>query len=144
MLVSFCALFLPIFAFLICPSYPSVQTYQTSTLVFLVFPFVCINTYMNDKQAEQLRDKWLTDNGITKKQFNTVEMWQLLALKTTNYLMKNKIELLTNEEQNKLITFFWAMKDKKKRQKITKRMTYEIMNISTKIKRKEYKEKKSR
>jgi hypothetical protein len=99
---------------------------------------------MNDKQAEQLRDKWLTDNGITKKQFNTVEMWQLLALKTTNYLMKNKIELLTNEEQNKLITFFWAMKDKKKRQKITKRMTYEIMNISTKIKRKEYKEKKSR
>lgn len=99
---------------------------------------------MNDKQAEKLRDKWLTDNGITKKQFNTVEMWQLLALKTTNYLMKNKIELLTNEEQNKLITFFWAMKDKKKRQKITKRMTYEIMNISTKIKRKEYKEKKSR
>ena len=58
--------------------------------------------------------------------------------------MKNKIELLTNEEQNKLVTFFWAMKDKKKRQKITKRMTYEIMNISTKIKRKEYKEKKSR
>ena len=99
---------------------------------------------MNNYKAEQLGNNWLRNNGINEKQFNQAEIWQLQALKTVNYLMKHKIELLTDLEQNKLINFYWAMQNKKKREKITKRMTYEVMNIGAKLRRKDFKANKSR
>ena len=97
---------------------------------------------MNNDKAEKLGNAWLKNNGITQKQFNQAEIWQLQALKTTNYLMKHKTDLLTETEQDKLLTFYWAMSNNKQRQNITKKMTYEVMNIGAKIRRKEFKAKK--
>ncbi len=99
---------------------------------------------MNDYKAEQLGDNWLRDNGITQKQFKQAELWQLQAQKTAHNLLKNKTDLLTEREQNTLIDFYWAMQDKGKRKNITKRMTYEVMNIGAKIRRKGFKANKSR
>ncbi len=99
---------------------------------------------MNDYKAEQLGDNWLRDNGITQKQFKQAELWQLQAQKTAHNLLKNKTDLLTEREQNTLIDFYWAMQDKGKRKNITKRMTYEVMNIGAKIRRKGFRANKSR
>ncbi len=96
------------------------------------------------KNTDNKTTAWLKNNGITEKQFTQAEIWKLQALKATHYLMKHKIELLTEEEQNKLIGFYWAMNDKNKRKSITKRMTYEVMNIGAKVRRKGFVANKSR
>jgi hypothetical protein len=99
---------------------------------------------MNDFKAEQLGNTWLRSNGITQKQFNQAEIWQLQAQKTAHNLLKNKADLLTDEQIQKLMTFCHQMGNSKKRTNVTKRMTYEVMNIGTKIKRNGFKAKTSR
>ncbi len=99
---------------------------------------------MNNYKAEQLGNKWLRTNGISEKQFNQAEIWQLQAQKTAHNLLKNKADLLTDEQIQKLMSFCQLMLNSKQRQGITKRMTYEVMNIGTKIRRQGFKTKKSR
>ena len=99
---------------------------------------------MNDYKAEQLGNTWLRSNGITQKQFNQAEIWQLQAQKTAHNLLKNKVDLLTDEQVQKLMTFCQLMLNSKQRTNVTKRMTYEVMNIGAKIKRKGFKENTSR
>ena len=99
---------------------------------------------MKEYKAEQLGNNWLRSNGITQKQFNQAEIWQLQAQKTAHNLLKNKVNLLTDEQVQKLMTFCQLMLNSKKRTNVTKRMTYEVMNIGAKIKRKGFKENTSR
>jgi len=87
---------------------------------------------------------WLKNNGITEKQFNQADIWQLQAQKTAHNLLKNKAHLLTDEQIHKLMTFSQLMLNSKQRQSITKRMTYEVMNIGAKIRRKGFMANKSR
>ncbi len=99
---------------------------------------------MRDKQAETISNEWLTSNGITQKQFNTAEIWQLQAQKTAHNLLKNKADLLTEEQIQKLMSFCQLMFNSKQRTNITKRMTYEVMNIGAKVRRKGFMANKSR
>ena len=99
---------------------------------------------MNEYKAQQLGDAWLKRNGITQKQFIQAEIWQLQAQKTATNLLKNKTHLLTDTQIQTLMAFSMAMLNSKHRQNITKRMTYEVMNISTKINRQQFKANKSR
>ncbi len=99
---------------------------------------------MQKNKTEQLTNTWLKNNGITEKQFNQAEIWQLQAQKTAHNLLKNKADLLTDEQIHKLMTFCQLMFNSKQRQNITKRMTYEVMNLGAKIRRKEFKANKSR
>jgi hypothetical protein len=99
---------------------------------------------MNDRQAEQLGNTWLKNNGITVKQFNQAEIWQLQAQKKAHYLLKHKAEQLTDAQIQTLMTFCQRMLNSKQRQGITKRMTYEVLNLSKAIKRQEFKANKGR
>ena len=99
---------------------------------------------MKDKQAEAISNEWLTNNGITQKQFNTAEIWLLQAQKTAHNLLKNKTELLTDKQIQQLMSFCQLMLNSKQRTNITKRMTYEVMNIGVKVRRKRFKANKSR
>ncbi len=99
---------------------------------------------MNDYKAEQLGDNWLRNNGITQKQFKQAELWQLQAQKTAHNLLKNKADLLTDRQLQTLMAFAQLMLNSKQRTNITKRMTYEVMNIGAKIRRKGFRANKSR
>ncbi len=99
---------------------------------------------MNNYKAEQLGNKWLRTNGISEKQFNHAEIWQLQAQKTAHNLLKNKADLLTDEQIQKLMSFCQLMLNSKYRTNITKRMTYEVMNIGAKVRRKGFVANKSR
>ena len=99
---------------------------------------------MNNYKAEQLGNKWLKNNGITEKQFTQAEIWQLQAQKTAHKLLKDKADLLTDKQIQQLMTFCQLMLNSKQRQGITKRMTYEVMNIGAKIRRKGFMANKSR
>jgi len=87
---------------------------------------------------------WLKSNGITEKQFTQAEIWQLQAQKTAHNLLKKKADLLTDTQIQKLMSFCQLMLNSKQRKNITKRMTYEVMNIGTKIRRQGFKADKSR
>lgn len=99
---------------------------------------------MNNYKAEQLGNTWLRNNGITEKQFNQAEIWQLQAQKTAHNLLKNKADLLTDKQIQQLMSFCQLMLNSKQRKGITKRMTYEVMNIGAKIRRKGFMANKSR
>ena len=99
---------------------------------------------MNNRHADNLGNRWLRNNGITEKQFTQAEIWQLQAQKTAHNLLKNKADLLTDGQIQKLMTFCQLMFNSKQRQNITKRMTYEVMNLGAKIRRQEFKVNKSR
>lgn len=99
---------------------------------------------MHNNKTKKLTNTWLKNNGITKKQFDQAEIWQLQAQKTAHNLLKNKADLLTDEQIHKLMAFCQLMFNSKQRQGITKRMTYEVMNIGAKIRRKGFKADKSR
>ena len=99
---------------------------------------------MNDRQAEQLGNTWLKNNGITLKQFNQADIWQLQAQKTAHDLLKHKAHLLKDAQLVTLMAFCQRMLVSTQRQKITKRMTYEVLNISKQVKRQQFKANKRR
>jgi len=96
------------------------------------------------KNTDNKTTAWLKNNGITEKQFTQADIWQLQAQKTAHNLLKNKADLLTDEQIQKLMTFCQLMLNSKQRQGVTKRMTYEVMNIGAKIRRKGFIANKSR
>ena len=84
---------------------------------------------------EQIANNWLIDNGITQTLFNKVQVFQLQAYKTAKNILKHNVELLKNGEYEQLISYCKAILNSRQRNSITKRNTYEILNISTRINR---------
>jgi len=84
---------------------------------------------------EQLANNWLIDNGITQTLFNKVQVFQLQAYKQATNILKHNVELLTDKEKDLLINYCAAMLNSRQRNSITKRNTYHILNISTRINR---------
>ena len=84
---------------------------------------------------EQLTNDWLKANGITQTLFNKVQVFQLQAYKQATNILKHNFELLTDKEKDLLINYCAAMLNSRQRNSITKRNTYQILNISTRINR---------
>ena len=84
---------------------------------------------------EQLTNDWLKANGITQALFNKVQVFQLQAYKQATNILKHNFELLTDKEKDLLINYCAAMLNSRQRNSITKRNTYQILNISTRINR---------
>jgi len=84
---------------------------------------------------EQLTNDWLKANGITQTLFNKVQVFQLQAYKAATNILKHNVELLTDKEKDLLINYCAAMLNSRQRNSITKRNTYHILNISTRINR---------
>ena len=84
---------------------------------------------------EQIANNWLNDNGITQTLFNKVQVFQLQTYKTAKNILKHNVELLKNGEYEQLTNYCKAILNSRQRNSITKRNTYEILNISTRINR---------
>ena len=84
---------------------------------------------------EQIANNWLIDNDITQTLFNKVQVFQLQAYKAATSIIKNNVELLKNGEYEQLTSYCKAILNSKQRNSITKRNTYAILNISTRINR---------
>jgi len=84
---------------------------------------------------EEIANNWLIDNGITQTLFNKVQVFQLQAYKAATNILKHNFELLTDKEKDLLINYCAAMLNSRQRNSITKRNTYQILNISTRINR---------
>jgi len=89
---------------------------------------------------EQLTNDWLKANGITQTLFNKVQVFQLQAYKTATNVLKHNVELLTDKEKILLMNYCTAMLNSKQRNSITKRNTYQILNISKRINRQLFKQ----
>jgi hypothetical protein len=88
---------------------------------------------------EQKTEEWLLANGISAAQFEKTDIWLLQAQKTAFYLLKHKIELLSEAQKDLLMDFYYCANHSQKRSSITKRQTYEVMNLGKKLKRAEFK-----
>ncbi len=84
---------------------------------------------------EQLANDWLKENGITNRLFMEVQVFQLQAYKTATNILKHNVELLKNNEYELLTSYCKKMLNSKQRNNITKRNTYQILNIGTRINR---------
>lgn len=84
---------------------------------------------------EQIANNWLIDNDITQTLFNKVQVFQLQAYKAATSILKHNVKLLKNTEYEQLTSYCKAILNSKQRNSITKRNTYEILNISTRINR---------
>ena len=91
-------------------------------------------------KEEQTANNWLIDNGITQTLFNKVQVFQLQAYKTAKNILKHNVELLKNGEYEQLTNYCKAILNSRQRNSITKRNTYEILNIGTRINRQLFKQ----
>ena len=84
---------------------------------------------------EQTANNWLKENGITNRLFNEAQVFQLQAYKTAKNILKHNVELLKNGEYEQLTNYCKAILNSRQRNSLTKRNTYEILNIGTRINR---------
>jgi hypothetical protein len=84
---------------------------------------------------EQIANNWLIDNDITQTLFNKVQVFQLQAYKAATNILKHNVKLLKNTEYEQLKSYCKAMLNSKQRNSLTKRNTYKIFNIGTRINR---------
>ena len=84
---------------------------------------------------EQLANDWLKENGITNRLFNEAQVFQLQAYKTATNILKHNVELLKTNEYEQLTSYCKRMLNSRQRNSITKRNTYQILNIGTRINR---------
>ena len=89
---------------------------------------------------EKIANNWLIDNDITQTLFYKVQVFQLQAYKAATSIIKHNVELLKNGEYEQLTSYCKAILNSKQRNSITKRNTYEILNISTHINRQLFKQ----
>ena len=91
-------------------------------------------------KEEQTANNWLKGNGITNRLFNEAQVFQLQAYKTAKNILKHNVKLLKNNEYEQLTSYCKAMLNSKQRNSLTKRNTYEILNIGTRINRQLFKQ----
>jgi hypothetical protein len=91
-------------------------------------------------KEEQTANNWLKENGITNRLFNEAQVFQLQAYKAATNILQHNVELLKNNEYEELTSYCTAMLNSKQRNSITKRNTYQILNISTRINRQLFKQ----
>jgi hypothetical protein len=87
---------------------------------------------------EQKTADWLKANGISEKQFAKDDIWLLKAQLKAQEILKNKIEQLNDLQQDMLRQFYFKATDSNKRNGITKRMCYKVLNIEKQLKRKDF------
>ena len=113
-------------------------------LVLIWFPFVCINTYMNDYKADKQTAEWLKQNGMDEKSFTVIELPFLQAQQVAHSLLKFHAALLNEEQTDLLNTYINDIKHKAKRKTVTKTKAYKVLNLGTKINRQVFKTYKRR
>lgn len=99
-------------------------------------------TYNIQKQtlkAEQQTNRWLKDSGLDVQSFADTQLHLVQAQKIATNILKNYGKLLGQNEAHSLNNFLSAMRNKKKRAKLTTTQAYKVMNIGNAVNRKMFK-----
>lgn len=94
---------------------------------------------MNNYQAEKQTDNWLRQNGIDPNKLNELDIELLQAQMIATNLLKHHAKLLGQNEAASLNNFLQAIRNGKKRRKLTLKTCYKVMNIGTAVNRKLFK-----
>ena len=98
------------------------------------------NTYRKTK--DQLTDNWLKANGFNPRTFDKTDILLLQALKAANTALKSHGDLLDQSQTMILNQFRLFMACKADRAKLKAKHAYKVLNISTAINRKSFKQRK--
>jgi hypothetical protein len=101
---------------------------------------ITYNIERKTQKAEKQTKKWLKDNGLNNDYFADIELHLAQAQKIATNILKNHAKLLGQNEAHTLNNFLQAIKNKKKRAKITATQAYRVMNIGNAVNRKLFKE----
>ena len=98
-----------------------------------------MNAYKNYKD-DALTADWLRDIGLNDKTFNTTNLIIVRAQTMAHTLLTQHRALLSNSQLHSLTAFEQACGNKRERQRITDTFCHCVMNISTNINRKLFKQ----
>lgn len=93
------------------------------------------------KNAETITQNWIRANGMQVSTFNSTPIKLLQAQKQATNLLLNYTALLTKSQTQTLQKFQKRMSHKNTRSKLKPEHAYPVLNIATKIKRIEHKQK---
>ena len=94
------------------------------------------------KTTDLLTDKWLKANGFNPRTFDKTDILLLQALKAANTALKSHGDLLDQTQTMILNQFRLFMANKAERAKLKVKYAYKVLNISTAINRKSFKQRK--
>ena len=97
------------------------------------------NIQRKTQKAEKQANTWLKDNGLNNGYFADIELHLVQAQKTATNILKNHANLIGQNEANTLVSYLKAMSNKRKRQKITAKQAYRVVNIGNTVNRKLFK-----
>jgi hypothetical protein len=100
---------------------------------------ITYNIQRKTQKAEKQTKKWLQDNGLNNDYFADIELHLAQAQKIATNILKNHAKLLGQNEAHTLNNFLQAIKNRKKRAKITATQAYRVMNIGNAVNRKLFK-----
>ncbi len=90
-------------------------------------------------KKEQITNKWLKTNAI-EKVFEIDDTLKAKAYVAATNILKHNVELLKNGEYELLTDYCSAILNSKQRSSITKRNTYQILNLGKQVNRKLFKQ----
>ena len=90
-------------------------------------------------KKEQITNKWLKTNAI-EKVFEIDDTLKAKAYVAATNILKHNVELLKNGEYELLTDYCSAILNSKQRSSITKRNTYQILNLGKQVNRKFFKQ----
>jgi hypothetical protein len=93
------------------------------------------------KNAETITQNWIRANGMQVSTFNSTPIKLLQAQQQATNLLLNYTALLTKSQTQTLQNFQKRMSHKNTRSKLKPEHAYPVLNIATKIKRIEHKQK---
>ena len=93
----------------------------------------------NTRKAEKQTTHWLKDNGLNAEYFAEIELHLVQAQKIATNILKYHAHLLGQNEAHSLNNFLLAIRNRKKRAKLTKASAYKVMNIGNAVNRKLFK-----
>ena len=93
------------------------------------------------KNAETITQNWIRANGMQVSTFNSTPIKLLQAQQQATNLLLNYTALLTKSQVQTLQNFQKRMSHKNTRTKLKPEHAYPVLNIATKVKRIEHKQK---
>ena len=96
-----------------------------------------MNNYKNFKDTEQT-DAWLRSKGINSQTFAKTNTRTLQAQQAATLLLEQHSTTLDNATKRLLEHFRRCYADNNKRGKITDGLCYRVLNLTTRVKRGEY------
>lgn len=92
-------------------------------------------TFKSEKETKQ----WLKEQGMNTQHFVEIPLHLLQAQKIATNILKNYAIHLRQNEVHSLKNFLAAMRNRKKRARLTATQTFKIMNIGNTVNRKLFK-----